>query len=139
MRTRLVLIFACLSFSQLVQGCGVENAEIALRGKSELVGMKEHDILMCAGHPTNEDTVPGGKIWMYEHGEASGGLAIQPVIPLGVAQVADPNSGYCRVQLRFAGGKVAEVSYAGATNLWGRKDAICGPIIRNCLDYRPLH
>jgi hypothetical protein len=99
--------------------------------------MRERDILMCAGHPTSEDNVSGGKIWMYEHGEATtGGLTFQPVLPVVGAQITEPNTGYCRVQMRFAGGKVAEVSYAGATNVWGRKDAICAPIVRNCLDYR---
>jgi hypothetical protein len=136
MRGRLGFSVACLACFQLLQGCGFKNAEFALRGKSELIGLRERDILMCAGHPTNEDTIPGGKIWMYEHGEASGGMMIQPVVPLAGAQVSDPNSGYCRVQFRFTGGKVAEVSYAGATDIWGRKDAICGPIVRNCLDYR---
>lgn len=136
MRARLVLGVVSLAFCQLLFGCAAENAEIALRGKSELAGLRERDVLMCAGHPTNEDAIPGGKIWMYEHGQATGGFTIQPVLPLAGAQLGDPNSGYCRVQFRFAGGKVAEVSYAGATSSWGRKDAICGPIIRNCLDYR---
>lgn len=136
MRGRLLFPAACLAFCQLLWGCAIENADIALRGKSELVGLRERDLLMCAGHPTNEDNIPGGKIWMYEHGQATGGFVVQPVIPLAGAQLADPNSGYCRVQFRFAAGQVAEVSYAGATSSWGRKDAICAPIIRNCLDYR---
>lgn len=137
MRRRLFFPVVCFAFCQLLLGCAIENAQLALRGKSELVGLSERDVLMCAGHPTNEDAIPGGKIWMYEHGEAaSGGFTIQPILPLAGAQVTQPSGGYCRVQFRFASGRVAEVSYAGATDVWGRKDAVCAPIIRNCLDYR---
>lgn len=136
MRGRLVVPVVCLASFQLLSGCAIKNAQIALRGKSELVGLSERDVLMCAGHPTNEDTIPGGKIWMFEHSEAaSGGFTIQPVLPLAGAQVSQPNGGYCRVQFRFASGRVAEISYAGATDVWGRKDAVCAPIIENCLNY----
>ena len=44
--------------------------------------------------------------------------------------------GYCRVQLRFTRGRVVEVSYAGATEIMGEDDAVCVPIVRNCIDYR---
>jgi hypothetical protein len=131
----LVLAFA-------LSGCAIEQAEVSRSGKSELVGMNENDIRMCAGHPTNEDKYKGGAIWMYEHGAtAPGGVTVAPVLPVlpfGGATIGEGN-GYCRVQLRMVNGKVSEVSYAGATSVLGERDAACAPIIRNCLDYRKTH
>ncbi len=117
-------------------GCAMRDAELALRGKSELIGLRENDLLMCAGHPTDEDNIPGGKIWMYEHADAvPAGITIAPTLPLIGTAITPPSGGYCRVQFRIQHSKVAEVSYAGATDEWGRRDAGCAPIIRNCLDY----
>jgi len=117
--------------------CAARDAEIAGRARSELIGLSDNDLRMCAGHPANEDKVPGGVIWMYEHGAASSdGLTITPVIPVVGAQIGQPDGGYCRTQLKLVGGKVTEVSFAGATDLWGGRDAVCAPIVRNCLDYR---
>ena len=131
--------FRSISFIVLMftfGGCAVRDAELALRAKSELIGLRENDLRMCAGHPTNEDHIPGGKIWMYEHAEAvSAGITITPALPLGTV-LTPPNGGYCRVQFRIVNAKVAEVTYAGATDEWGRRDAGCAPIIRSCLDYQ---
>ncbi|HVX35797.1 MAG TPA: hypothetical protein VHC71_06235 [Hyphomicrobium sp.] len=114
----------------------MKNADLALRAKSELIGLRENDLRMCAGHPTNEDNIPGGKIWMYEHADAvPAGITITPALPLGTV-LTPPSGGYCRVQFRIANAKVAEVTYAGATDQWGRRDAGCAPIVRSCLDYR---
>lgn len=130
-------VIASLIFCALLCGCAARDAELAERGRSELIGLSESDLRMCAGHPANEDKVPGGQIWMYEHGAASdGGLTVTPVIPVVGAQIGQPNGGYCRTQLKLVGGKVAEVSYAGATDIWAARDAVCAPIIRNCLNYR---
>lgn len=137
----MVRFVAALALFALVSGCAVRDAEIAERARTDLIGMKQTDLRMCAGHPTNEDKYPGGEIWMYEHGAAGqGGLTIAPVLlPLAGAQIGQNGGGYCRVQLRMVKGKVTEVSYAGATDLIGGRDAVCAPIVRNCLDYRRAH
>jgi hypothetical protein len=120
-------------------GCAIRDADLALRAKSELIGLPENDLRMCAGHPTNEDNIPGGKIWMYEHADAvPTGVTITPALPLGTV-LTPPNGGYCRVQFRIVHAKVAEVTYAGATDQWGRRDAGCAPIVRSCLDYKADH
>lgn len=120
----------------LLCGCAARDAEIANRARAELVGMADSDLRMCAGHPTSEDNIPGGRILMYEHAAASSGLTVTPVIPVIGAQIGQPNGAYCRTQLKMVGGRVTEVSFAGATDLWGGRDAVCAPIVRNCLDYK---
>jgi hypothetical protein len=121
----------------ITTGCAVHDADLALRGKSELVGLQKNDLLMCAGHPANEDTIPGGKIWMYEHANVDQSvITVAPTLPLVGTAVTPPSAGYCRVQFRIMRDKVTEVSYAGATDEWGRRDAGCAPIIRNCIEYR---
>jgi hypothetical protein len=132
-----------LALALILSGCAVEQHEIAESGKSMLVGMSDTDIRMCAGHPNNEDKIKGGAVWMYEHGAASpGGLTVAPVLPVlpfGGATVGESDNGYCRVQLRIEKGKVTEVSYAGANSELGETDAVCAPIVRNCLDYKRTH
>jgi len=124
-----------LALMLLLSGCAAQEAETAARGHQELVGLSQADLLMCAGHPNNQDHTPRGDIWMYEHGLATTGVTVTPTIPLAGVSIAPPN-GYCRVQLRLVRQRVAEVSYAGATDLLWAEDAVCAPIIRNCLDYR---
>lgn len=122
-----------------LSGCAVEEAQIAQRSRSALIGMNAAAIRMCAGHPNNVDKIPGGEVWMYEHGAVSpGGVTVAPVLPIfpfGGATIGSGN-GYCRVQLRMVNSRVTEVSYAGATSVLGEKDAVCAPIVSNCLDYR---
>lgn len=127
---------AFIALMSALGGCAIKNADLALRAKSELIGLRENDLRMCAGHPTNEDNIPGGKIWMYEHADAiPAGITITPALPLGTV-LTPPSGGYCRVQFRITNAKVAEVTYAGATDQWGRRDAGCAPIVRSCLDYK---
>jgi hypothetical protein len=86
----------------ITTGCAVHDANLALRGKSELVGLQKNDLLMCAGHPANEDAIPGGKIWMYEHANVDqSGITFAPTLPFVGTAVAPPSAGYCRVQFRI--------------------------------------
>jgi hypothetical protein len=121
----------------LMSGCAAQDAEIARRGRSELLGLSNVDLRMCAGHPNNEDKYPGGEIWMYEHGAVTpGGITVTPVIPVAGVSIGQPGGGYCRVQLRLVHDRVTEVAYAGATDMIGGEDAACASIIRTCLEYR---
>jgi hypothetical protein len=120
-----------------IAGCAVRYAEVARDARSKIIGYTNDDILMCAGHPTNTDKSRGSEIWMYEHGAVTPGGAIPTVVsPYGGASLSQNSGQYCRVQFRFIGGRVAEISYAGDTDIWGAKDAECAPIVRNCLEYR---
>jgi hypothetical protein len=138
-----VRVVVPLVLALVLSGCAVEQREVAERARSVLIGMRDTDIRMCAGHPTNEDKIAGGEIWMYEHGATTpGGVSVAPVLPVspfGGASIGPAGNGYCRVQLRMQNGRVAEVSYAGATSEFGERDAACAPIVSNCIDYRRTH
>ncbi len=120
-------------------GCATHYAEIAQDAKGGIIGYTADDILMCAGHPTTTDRIGGSEIWMYEHAAVTPGGVSNPTVisPFGGASLTSTAGQYCRVQLRFVRGRVAEVSYAGATEIWGARDASCAPIVRNCLETGP--
>jgi hypothetical protein len=134
MRLRLrMLVLAPLVLS----GCAEREAEWARRGKESLIGLSQSSIRMCAGLPTGTAKDGAGEIWMYEHAaSAPGGLAPPTfTLPPGLNIGGQPLTGYCRVQLRFINGKVAQVQYAGATDIGDAQDAVCGEIVRSCVRY----
>jgi hypothetical protein len=134
MRLRLqVLVLACLVLS----GCAEREAEWARRGRESLIGLNQSNIRMCAGLPTGTAKDGRGEIWMYEHVASFPGGIAEPeiIIPPVLNLNSQPLTDYCRVQLRFVDGKVAEVQYAGATDIGGAQDAACGQIVRTCLRY----
>jgi hypothetical protein len=122
-----------LALIVILAGCAARQAELAKLGRSELVGLSERDIRMCAGLPAKDQNGKDEKIWMYEHNATSPGGVEPPALPW-IGQVGHVDA-YCRVQVRFVRGKVAEVSYAGASDIAGASDAACGPIIKACLTY----
>jgi hypothetical protein len=134
MRLRLrMLILAPL----VLTACAEREAEWARRGRDSLVGLDQSTVRMCAGLPSGTAKDGTGEIWMYEHAASPpGGVALPAVtIPPGVNIGGQPPTGYCRVQLRFVKGKVAQVQYAGATDIGSAQDAVCGQIVRTCLGY----
>jgi hypothetical protein len=122
--------------SVCVAGCGAREAELASHGKVRLTGLSQSEVRMCAGFPAKNEKDKRGEIWMYEHGASMpGGFTVPAVgLPWGASLNSSTPNGYCRVQFRFVGGRIAEVSYAGETDLWGHRDAVCAQIVRNCLD-----
>jgi hypothetical protein len=116
-------------------GCADREAKWALEGRTSLIGLDQSSIRMCAGLPNG--TVKDGRseIWMYERNTSSpSGIApVAVTLPLGLSVGGSVPVGYCRVQMRFAGGKVTEVHYAGATDISQYRDAACGQIVRGCL------
>jgi hypothetical protein len=118
-------------------GCAERDAEWAQRGRENLVGLDQSTIRMCAGLPTGTTKDGRGEIWMYEHAASPPGGVAPPTItiPPGLNVGGQPPTGYCRVQLRFVAGKVAQVQYAGASDIGNAQDAVCGQIVRTCLRY----
>jgi hypothetical protein len=127
--------FTLLSLALLLAGCADREAKWALEGRSSLIGLDQSTIRMCAGFPNG--TVKDGRteIWMYERNTSSpaGVAPVAVTLPLGLSVGGSVPVGYCRVQIRFAGGKVSEVHYAGATDISHYRDAACGQIVRSCL------
>jgi hypothetical protein len=133
MQARFVRLLALAAVSGLT-GCAEKEAEWARRGQESLIGLDQSAIRMCAGLPTGTVKDRRGEIWMYEHAASAPGGAPVPslTIPPGFTIGGQQPNGYCRVQLR---GKVTEVQYAGATDLWEKPHAACGPMVRTCLAY----
>jgi hypothetical protein len=123
-------------------GCADREAKWATQGRTSLIGLDQSTIRMCAGLPSG--TVKDGRteIWMYERNTSSpaGVAPVAVTLPLGLSVGGATPVGYCRVQMRFAGGKVSEVHYAGATDIASHRDAACGQIVRSCLprEGRPI-
>jgi hypothetical protein len=63
----------------------------------------------------------------------AGVAPVAVTIPPGFNLGGSVPVGYCRVQMRFVGGKIAELHYAGATDIGNYRDAACGQIVRGCL------
>ena len=124
----------------LLGGCAAEQAREAWAARSRLVGMTSSDVRMCAGFPAATAPDGDGEIWMFEHGATTPGGIAPPALTVptltGVGTIGLSTDGYCRAQMRFASGRVTEVTYAGATSIGAAKDAFCAPIVRNCLSYR---
>lgn len=121
-------------------GCAAKEAVTASMAQTRMVGLTQSDVRMCAGLPTGTTSDPRGDIWMYEHGGTTpGGLSAPGVpvpMPWGVGVIGISTDGYCRAQVRFVNGRVAEVAYAGATDIGAARNAFCAPIIRSCLSYK---
>lgn len=118
-------------------GCAAQYAATAGRARSGLIGMTGDDLRMCAGHPANIDKSDDSEIWMYERGGVTTpGISVASAFVPWAGIITQPTGGYCRVQLRMRAGHVAEVEYAGETDIWGAQDAACAPIIRTCLERR---
>jgi hypothetical protein len=121
----------------VLAGCAEREAEWAQRGRAGLIGLDQSAIRMCAGLPGGTTKDGPGEIWMYEHAATPPGGVAPPTVtvPPGFNIGGQAPTGYCRVQLRFIGGKVTEVQYAGATDIGNARDAACGQIVRTCLGY----
>lgn len=128
-------VCASLSLAMLLAGCADHEAKWALQGRTSLIGLDQSTIRMCAGLPTG--TVKDGRseIWSYERNTSSpaGVAPVAVTLPLGLSVGGSVPVGYCRVQMRFAGGRITEVHYAGATDVGNFRDAACGQIVRGCL------
>jgi hypothetical protein len=129
-------MLACL----MCMGCAAEEARIAARGKSAVLGFTPDQMRMCAGFPGQVVAGQGVEIWSYKRdAPQSGGIAVSSplsVVP-GLSQtlsVGAPSS-TCSMQVRFREGKVIEVAYAGDTRVAGISHANCAPLIASCIDY----
>ena len=122
----------------VLAGCAEREAEWARRGRENLIGLDQSAIRMCAGLPTGTTKDGPGEIWMYEHAASPPGGVAPPTftVPPGLNIGGQSPTGYCRVQLRFVAGKVAQVQYAGATDIESAQDAVCGQIVRTCVGYK---
>jgi hypothetical protein len=135
-------IFALLAGLAFQSSCvdGQEDATVAA-ARTALVGMSETDVRMCAGFPSRTADIQSGQIWTYERTINRGGLNLAlPNIDVGTipalgGSLSVAPGGYCNMQVRFSNGRVAEVEYAGDNDLPRRRNALCEPLIDECVTY----
>lgn len=107
-----------------------------------MVGLSEADVRMCAGFPTMGVMVSDTeKIWTYQRiysrGTVSVGastLAIGPTPGItGATGMGTP--GFCYTQIRFVGGHVTEVEFAGDNNTPTAINGLCVSTVDRCVIY----
>lgn len=136
-----VILFSCTippDTSRVIS----ENSTVAA-ARTELVGLDEDDVRMCAGFPSaNSATSDGGSIWAYRRDMPRGSWnVVNPSITLFGAIPAVNTSrnvssgGNCSTQFRFADGKLKQVEFAGDNNTATDINGLCVSMIDNCLIY----
>lgn len=119
-----------------------ENSTVAA-ARSELVGLNDDDIRMCAGFPSaSSPTADGGTIWAYRRDMPRGNWnVVNPsftlfgAIPAVNTSTSGSSGGNCSTQFRFADNKLRQVEFAGDNNTTTDINGLCVSMIDNCLIY----
>lgn len=118
-----------------------ENGAVS-RAREAMLGMDEADVRMCAGFPTDQISIPiRGTIWTYDLARARGNFNLNlPTIATGPLQgsagaLGVNSAGSCSAQVRFIGGRVAQVEFSGDNNTYRKINGVCAPIIDGCVAY----
>ncbi len=105
--------------------------------KTALLGLTEDDITLCAGFPDHKQVKNNINIWSYEYSTAGNNVAVSAPVLSGIANtsVNYSSGGNCHVQFLFIDGQVRRVAYAGDNDTAAGRDALCEPVIDDCLRY----
>ncbi len=144
--------FARLSIlSALLSACTIppdtsrvvgENSTVAA-ARTELVGLDEDDVRMCAGFPSaSSPTSDGGTIWAYRRDMPRGSWnVVNPsftlfgAIPAVNTSTSRASGGNCSTQFRFSDRKLKQVEFAGDNNTATDINGLCVSMIDNCVIY----
>jgi hypothetical protein len=126
------LVLLCLL---AVGGCAVEDSRIAQRGKTELLGLREVDLVSCLGGPDQHISFGSTDVLTY-YFSSNSSLSYSPPV---VGGFSVNNGGNCHVTVRVDGGVVRHVIYSGEKNATLAPDAYCAPILRSCLGELEAH
>ena len=113
----------------ILAGCAVEDSFTAQRGKTELLGLKEVDLVGCLGGPDQHMSFGTTDVLTY-YFTSSSSLSFAPPV---VGGFSINNGGNCHVTVRTDDGVVTHVIYSGEKNATLAPDAYCAPILRSCL------
>lgn len=119
-----------------------ENSTVAA-ARTELVGLNEDDIRMCAGFPSaSSPTADAGTIWAYRRDMPRGSWnVVNPsftlfgAIPAVNTSTSGSSGGNCSTQFRFTDNKVRQVEFSGDNNTSTDINGLCVSMIDNCLIY----
>ena len=142
---------AALLFLLGLNTCADPSYE-AHKASKDLVGRTIAQVEQCAGKPSVTDTLSDGTtISQWDYTEPSGttsipipiaaladvaALVITPFTMLassGTATVGFANVGSCHVIMTVKDTIVTRVRYSGANGGLSGRDAVCAPVIRECL------
>ena len=122
-----------LAFIPLLANCQTYDSHEARRAQSELVGLSQDELHMCAGLPTKSETRGPATYDTYEQAAATSSSDFSASLPL-IGSLSFGASGYCHTTFRIVNGKVTEVAYAGDTgDIFGHV-ANCSQLVDHCLD-----
>ena len=140
-----------MSLWLLLSSCANPSHQAQLAEKT-LVGWSLSRVEQCAGKPSVTDTLPNGiSIAQWDYVEPSGttaipvpiaaladlaSLLIAPITLLassGTATVGIANVGSCHVIMTIENNIVTKIRYSGANGGLSGRDAVCAPVIRECL------
>jgi len=110
-------------------GCAVQDSRVAQHGKTQLLGLKEVDLVSCLGGPDQRLNFPGTDVLTW-YATSSSSLGFTPPV---VGGFSINNGGYCHVTVRLDAGIATHVIYSGEKNGTMAPDAYCAPIMRSCL------
>jgi len=126
---------AAVAFGALAACSGAALQKSADRAQTEMVGLSREDLLRCAGRPSRRSTDGDTEFWTYVR--QSGGDSYSQIEQGGPQQFPRTPSNYalsCEATFRFEQGKVAGVSYRGASGgAIINRQQVCGQIVEYCL------
>ncbi|SER20892.1 hypothetical protein SAMN05216548_11341 [Faunimonas pinastri] len=130
------LTWPALATLLVTAGCVPNPVSPVEDARTQLIGLRQNDIRMCAGFPTKVFTEGDVDIWSYEKSQPSSAGVSVPVLPnLVGASVSLNGGGDCRLQVRFDKGRVTRIAYAGDSNAVSGRNAVCTPLIAGCVRF----
>jgi hypothetical protein len=131
------LIRSCLATLCLLLpgGCAVHDSRVAQYAKTQLLGLKEVDLVGCLGAPDQFHQFAGTDVLTW-YAMSSSSLSFSPPI---VGGFSITNGGYCHITARVEGGVTTRILYSGEKNGTLAPDAYCAPIVRSCLIDLAVH
>ncbi len=108
---------------------------IAQHAKTQLLGLREVDLVGCLGAPDQQRSFPGTDVLTW-YATSSSSLSFSPPV---VGGFSITNGGYCHITVRVDGGVATRILYSGEKNGTLAPDAYCAPIVRSCLVDLAVH
>jgi hypothetical protein len=122
-----------LGCAVLLAGCSVDDAHLARRARTSLLGMNEVTLQTCMGAPDEKSVLGNTEILTYYATSTSSSNFSIPI----VGGIGFSNGGYCHTIIRLDNGTVTGVRYTGETRAFAAPDAYCAPSVGGCVNNPP--
>ena len=121
--------FALAAALIVLGACSMQDAMVADRARTRLIGMGEADLESCVGSPDQHSSFGDTDVITYEFTSSSSTSWELPIIQ----GPSFSNGGSCRMTVRFDGQIADRITYSGEKNATAAPNAYCAPIVRSCL------